>query len=661
MSQPYSVPFPSTVQPVQVPSMVEMAIASSYGIPKPKLINFTSGKESDFALLKKGLDGILGPHLHLTEDYKFQVLLDHLKLPAAFQIAKRYMYDSMPYTRAMQALQQRYGQPRQLVQGEIGNILCTPSLKPGDAQGFEDFALSVSSLVGLLNTLEGSSKTELMCGSHVDRLLTKLPSSYRDSFVEYCMTKGIIQNGTDRTYTLPEFAEWLERKSQALQISRRAADLFSSDKPRSDNREQKTLKPPKVQSTIYYSMDHATEKTPASSTSNFQTKKEQTKPKKRESFKPYCPFCKCQQHYLNSCPEFSKLNVPQITAWIKDNNRFWRCGRGHEPANCTLKRPCSNCGEQHLSVLHEIASNINKSILTVNTVPRTVYLDQVTHSGRVILKVVQVKLHGRGRTLDTYAILDDGSERTIILPAAVHYLDLEKTDESLALRTIRQEVVEIQGASVSFEVSASVNPSIRHKIHTAFTAPELNIVKQSCPVDILKHKFTHLRDVPIIPFKEVQPNLLIGSDYPHLITPIAPVLMGPLVSPKFSTSLGWAIQGPITLLDQPLETTCLNISLFHSPTQDLSHHVEKLWQVYILPFQPVKDMTRSKQDRDALQMLETKTKRVEVNGISHYATPLLRKGNAKVLHAGPESVMALLRATERRLNHKSELAEVYKN
>lgn len=54
--------------------------------------------------------------------------------------------------------------------------------------------------------------------------------------------------------------------------------------------------------------------------------------------------------------------------------------------------------------------------------------------------------------------------------------------------------------------------------------------------------------------------------------------MGPLGSPvAVSTSLGWAIQGLTTFLDQPLETTCLNILLFRSPTQDLSHHVEKLW------------------------------------------------------------------------------------
>lgn len=86
--------------------MTEMAIAASYGIPKPKLPLFSSGRESDFIMLKRGLDSLLGPHRHLTEDYKYQVLLDHLKLPSAYQMAKRYIHDSTPYTSAMDALQQ---------------------------------------------------------------------------------------------------------------------------------------------------------------------------------------------------------------------------------------------------------------------------------------------------------------------------------------------------------------------------------------------------------------------------------------------------------------------------------------------------------------------------------------------------------------------------
>lgn len=82
-----------------------MAIASSYGIPNPKLTAFSTGKESDFIMLKKGLDSILGPHKHLSEDYKYQVLLDLFKLPNAYQVAKRYINDPTPYNSAMRALE----------------------------------------------------------------------------------------------------------------------------------------------------------------------------------------------------------------------------------------------------------------------------------------------------------------------------------------------------------------------------------------------------------------------------------------------------------------------------------------------------------------------------------------------------------------------------
>ncbi len=94
------------------------------------------------------------------------------------------MYHQHPYSAALQALQDKYGQPRQLVQSELGAIMNSPPLRLGDANAFDSFALSVQSLVGMLKTLEGQNGYELMCGSHVDRLLSKLPPAYRDSFVE---------------------------------------------------------------------------------------------------------------------------------------------------------------------------------------------------------------------------------------------------------------------------------------------------------------------------------------------------------------------------------------------------------------------------------------------------------------------------------------------
>ncbi|KAL1281070.1 hypothetical protein QQF64_015670 [Cirrhinus molitorella] len=236
----------------------ELLFASAYGIPQPKLPVFESGNESDFALLKLALDNLLSNHSHLSEQYKYHVLLSHLRLPNAHQLAKAYMYHPHPYSAALQALQDKYGQPRQLVQSELGAIMNSPPLRLGDANAFDSFALSVQSLVGMLRTLEGQNGFELMCGSHVDRLLSKLPPAYRDSFVEYCLSKGILQSGTDKTYTLPDLAAWLDIKSQAKRISSRAAALFLSDSPKSYSKPMTSTRPKERSTQVLLTSEKAT-------------------------------------------------------------------------------------------------------------------------------------------------------------------------------------------------------------------------------------------------------------------------------------------------------------------------------------------------------------------------------------------------------------------
>lgn len=110
-------------------------IASSYGMPQPILPVFERDHESDFALLKMGLDNLMGSYGHLNEQYKYQVLLGHLKLPSALHLAKAY--DPQPYTATLQALQNKYGQPQQLVQSELGAILNSPTIKFGDSEAFD--------------------------------------------------------------------------------------------------------------------------------------------------------------------------------------------------------------------------------------------------------------------------------------------------------------------------------------------------------------------------------------------------------------------------------------------------------------------------------------------------------------------------------------------
>lgn len=236
-------------------------------------------------------------------------------------------------------------------------------------------------------------------------------------------------------------------------------------------RERRAVKQPRVKSATILLSNHQGTQQPNLSHSSSSA----SQSKKRDRFKPYCPYCNNQEHYLNACDNFAKLKNSTRVDWIREKKRCWRCGRGHTPVNCTLKKPCSTCGEQHLPLLHDVDQT--ETVLTVSTSPGMIYMDQTSYSGRVMLKVVPVQLHNGKKTLDTYAILDDGSERTIILPAAAHYLGLKGKEGILSLSTIRQDMVQLKGTTVSVKVSPLTKKGMKHDIQYSFTAAELDLAR----------------------------------------------------------------------------------------------------------------------------------------------------------------------------------------
>lgn len=647
-----SIPTATPVQkapPWTYPGM-ETLIATSYGIPKPKLPFFESGKESDFALLKMALDNLMNSHPHLSEHYKYQVLLSQLKLQSALQLAKSYMYDPAPYTAALGALQDKYGQPRQLVQSELGAILNSPSIKSGDAEAFDSFALSVQSLVGMLRTLEGPVGYELRCGSHVDRLLSKMSPSHRDGFVEYCLVRGILQPGSELTYSLPDLAAWLQMKAQAKRLASRATLLYNSTGPTLPKRDQRSSKPKDKTASVFLCSGETADK--------------ETFHSKSQAFKlsPYCPFCNNKEHYLNSCPDFKKLSTAEIKRWIQEGDRCWKCGRSHKATACTLKRPCKICKEKHLTVMHDVIQESSQKVLMVSNPKPIIYIEQPRSPQRVLLKVVKVLLHHGDRILETFAVLDDGSERTIILPQAVEQLQLSQHPETLHLRTVQQEVKELKGSSVSFQVSPVFKPNKKVWIRNAFTASSLSLSEHTYPVAALQKRYEHLKGLPLTPIHRVQPLLLIGSDMPQLLTPTQPVRAGPSGGPiAICTRLGWSLQGPSDIMPvSSHQSSCLHIATKSSYTE-LLRNVERLWQIDTVPYVSEKAATRSKQDQQALILLQTASERVSVDGTQRYATPLLRRQPVIQLCAQQDAVMPNLRSTERRLAKDTVRAASYCN
>ncbi len=198
----------------------------------------------------------------------------------------------------------------------------------------------------------------------------------------------------------------------------------------------------------------------------------------------------------------------------------------------------------------------------------------------------------------------------------------------------------------------------RYQISHAFTADNLCLSDFSYPVATLQRKYKHLRDLPLPPMDRAQPLLLIGSDMPHLLTPIRPVCTGPPGSPiAVCTKLGWSLQGPTSLNQATVvEQQCLHLAT--APSEELFRNVERLWQLDTLPYS-AKVVTRSKQDQQAFTLLQTATTQVDINGILRYATSLLWRTPEITLHAPKEAVLPSLCSTERRLARDPKKAGSY--
>ncbi len=512
----------------------------------------------------------------------------------------------------------------------------------GDHEAFQWFALQIRALVGMLETLGVEGEVELKCGSHVARLLGKLPSELQADFRRHLYFQS------DSVYTLPEFSKWLQYEAWCQSHTEPPNKISpeSRVKPVRLTRPATVLHGAKAVSQV-----KSPEPGPKASTSG----------RKRGKVQTYCPYCESSEHFLSQCATFQTFTTEQIHNWITENKRCMKCGRSHAVTDCTLRKPCSICQNKHLQILHEVNAKASKEgICMLSSAVGTAYLNRPTDCSRVLLKVVKVRLQYCERALETYAVLDDGSERTILLCEAANKLGLRGIPEELALRTIRQETKVLQGASVSFSVSPASQPKQNYHISGAFTAQNLGLADHSYPLVTLQKRYKYLSGLPLEPFDRVSPLLLIGADQPHLITPVEPVRLGPPGGPAaIRTRLGWTLQGPTRDLPQLSRSQNCYLTSVNPETVELLRNVEKLWQVDILPFKSEKQVTRSREDQEALQLLESKTIRVEHNNVQHYATSLLRKRGTSPYHATKDAVMPNLRGIEKRLAKDEVKASAY--
>ncbi len=113
----------------------------------------------EFSRLRIALENILPENA--TERFKYQILVDHLKLEEALLIADSYCNSLYPFSDTMEVLIQQYGQPHQLALQRIAKLMDGLNISQGDVRAFRMFALKVRSLVSMLQQLGNKGYMEL--------------------------------------------------------------------------------------------------------------------------------------------------------------------------------------------------------------------------------------------------------------------------------------------------------------------------------------------------------------------------------------------------------------------------------------------------------------------------------------------------------------------
>ncbi len=260
-------------------------------------------------MLKMALSNLLDPGE--SEQYKYHILLDHLKVDQARRLASAYVYAPDLYTQAIRALDECYGQPRQLALKALRAIMEMPAIRIGDGRGLDQFSLRVQALVGLLQSMGSEGLAELTCGSHVEWLLEKLPHE------QVCQFKRCLSRSGPLSYNLLDFSNWLQQEARCQPRRERTPEPICLRPP-----------PPHLlkSTTILHGAKTASHVT-SSKARVAPLKVSQPLPNTSSEGCPVCAHCNSTEHHVSKCDDFLQLTKDQRTNWIKERRCCWRCAR----------------------------------------------------------------------------------------------------------------------------------------------------------------------------------------------------------------------------------------------------------------------------------------------------------------------------------------------
>ena len=375
------------------------------------------------------------------------------------------------YREALQDLHMMYGHPHIVSRPYIRSLIELPSVKENHSESLRSFVTKLRG--GVASLKYGGYETAIDAGT-LELIIDKLPSRLKNKWGK------VIVERYPNCLTIYDFTEWILKLTKHQMMvdtgSVNPKSNFSADR---QEKKKSMTRPNRT--------NHA---------SGFATTD-------RTDTGPKCLLCS-GNHFLINCNDFN-AKVPEERALaVRENRCCFRCLiPGHKGSDCRNPTACKidGCKYRHHPLLHGAPPMFPKSrsteavptafngILCATVKPA---LDDKT----VFLCVVPIKIRANNRTIETFALLDTGSEVSLIRTDVARSLGLRGSPFTMKGGTFHGSDSCMEVERVDFVVSP-VSGSPQFMVKNALSVPLLNVSNRRSNWPELKKRWPHLSELDI--------------------------------------------------------------------------------------------------------------------------------------------------------------------
>ena len=552
-------------------------IQEGFHLPKPELLMF-SGQSVDYCKFINNFvtnieNRVSDPRLRLS------YLIQYCTGEARRSIEDCVLLEPTEgYLRAKQILQDNFGKPHIITRTYIERLVNGPRLASGDSKGLVNLAREMEKCEITLSKMGFNS--DINNTYNLRRIVSRLPVHIQGKWADKA---DMLLQEEKRVPDFSDLSKFIKKRARV------ASSVYGLELPRDAN----PVRFSRFGHSQYTKSKPGFNKPSYAKTSVYTTYGKGLR-------KCWCCSGTCKS--LSSCSKFRGFSVDKRIEYANKNRLCSNClVYNHFAKNCYREKGCkiAGCPHKHHILLHR-PSNLDKNQNSPSAKP-TVDCNATSSKGKgkVCLRILPVRVENGTKSIDTYALLDNGSDVSLCNERLVSMLGLSGEKRAFTINSVNSSNT-VHGQEVGFQVK-SLDSNDGVSIDRAWSVSKLPISLRGLPNNRDIYTWPHLAGIEIPEISSDEVMVLIGSDTPEAFWPLEERRGNRGEPYAIRSILGWTIQGPIK---RQVNSYDAQVHFQQSTGDVLQQQIHNMWNAEFNDC-PSQIKSMSVEDKRALQIMES--------------------------------------------------------